>query len=591
MACNNEHITAGDGTRLAVIVWRRSDANGDGNKSPTVLINTRYWRAMGFHQDDASLQPYFMLATNLAAHGYGLVVADARGSGASFGHRDAEMSETEVEDISEVIDWIAKQDWSDGRVVTMGTSYSANTTQYSLVSDSPALKIGICRAPDFDFYLHLLAPGGIVNRWFIETWGKTTAAQDTNNVKALFDEGYWLPPKEGAANVLGVRPVDADKDGVLLASAIAEHKSNFNVGSLGDKLTFVDGGLFDNNRPLFNATYQQKIESNNTPLIVRCGWHDAGTQLGALCLFASFRNPIRVIIGPWNHEGSFLVDPFLSGDGTHAQRIPVNEAQAATIKLLDATFDPDKLPSDDPLIQEPFGVVEYFTLGENRWKTSNVWPLPNTQMQRLYLAEGHCLSTCEPIFEEGSDDYRVNPEASTGKDNRWYAQSPDKAILFPDRQEEDKKLLVYDMPPLEDDIEITGHPVVSLHIRSSAADGQFFVYLETVDPNGRVRLLTEGQLRGLHRKVSDEAPPYRMFGPYHTFKRRDAQPLVPGEVSEITFDLFPISVLLKAGQRLRLAIAGADKDTFAAIPGCEAPNISVERNRIYPSCIDLPTIQ
>ena len=82
-----------------------------------------------------------------------------------------------------------------------------------------------------------------------------------------------------------------------------------------------------------------------------------------------------------------------------------------------------------------------------------------------------------------------------------------------------------------------------------------------------------------------------MFGPYHSLKKQDAQPLIPGEVAEITFDLYPISVLIKKGQRLRLAIAGADKDVFAPIAGCEAPEITLERNSVCASCIDLPIIQ
>ena len=77
---------------------------------------------------------------------------------------------------------------------------------------------------------------------------------------------------------------------------------------------------------------------------------------------------------------------------------------------------------------------------------------------------------------------------------------------------------------------------------SNTTDGQFFVYLETVDPDGRVRMLTEGQLRGLHRKVSDDKPPYKMFGPYHSLKEKDALPLFLEKCTEIAFDLFPISV-------------------------------------------------
>ena len=53
-------------------------------------------------------------------------------------------------------------------------------------------------------------------------------------------------------------------------------------------------------------------------------------------------------------------------------------------------------------------------------------------------------------------------------------------------------------------------------------------------------MLTEGQLRALHRKVSDKTPPYKMFGPYHSLKKKDAEPLIPGDVAEIAFDLLPI---------------------------------------------------
>lgn len=66
---------------------------------------------------------------------------------------------------------------------------------------------------------------------------------------------------------------------------------------------------------------------------------------------------------------------------------------------------------------------------------------------------------------------------------------------------------------------------------------------------------------------------------------------MPGEVTEITFDCFPISVLLKKGQRIRLAIAGADQAVFEPIPGCESPEITLERNAIHSSYIDLPIIE
>ncbi len=52
-----------------------------------------------------------------------LVVADARGTGASFGSRMMELGPCEIADYGELIDWVAAQPWSNGRVGIYGTSY------------------------------------------------------------------------------------------------------------------------------------------------------------------------------------------------------------------------------------------------------------------------------------------------------------------------------------------------------------------------------------------------------------------------------------------------------------------------------------
>ena len=592
LRCYSQYVSLSDGVRLAVSVWLPEDSPETSHqtldKRPAVLTTTRYWRAMAFAEDKPEYQPFYPLAADLYASGYTLVVADARGTGASFGSRDTEVSPREVADIGELIHWIAQQAWCDGRVATTGVSYTANTTLASLVTAPVALKLGVCRAPDFDGFRHLVAPGGVINRWFIGNWGERTGAQDRNDVKALKAGGFRPPPAAEGVQWLGVRPVDADHQGELLAAAIAEHQQNFNLASSQDSLQFVGSPDFGDYRYFFEPEYKTPMERSGIPLVIHCGWHDAGTQLGALAMFATFSNPMRVILGPCNHGGDSRADPFQPGDGTKVEIIAWNKVRALTMASLDQVFKPDKQTTGTE--ESYFGQVEYYTLGENRWKTTAQWPLPKTQMQRFYCAANQQLTINPPDLEEGCDHYQVDPNAGTGANNRWFAQMGGNPILFPDRREADKKLLVYDTPPLENDTEITGHPIVSLQIRSSATDGLFFVYLETVDPDGRVRLLTEGQLRALHRKVSDKPPPYTMFGPYHSLKEKDALPLIPGKIAEITFDLFPISVLLKKGQRIRIAIAGADKDVFAPIKGCESPQITVERNAVHASYIELPII-
>ena len=74
--------------------------------------------------------------------------------------------------------------------------------------------------------------------------------------------------------------------------------------------------------------------------------------------------------------------------------------------------------------------------------------------------------------------------------------------------------------------------------------------------------------------------------PYHSFNRGDAEPLVPGEMATLTFDLLPVSYRIPAGHRLRLALAGADRDHFAQLPA-DPPTLRFHRV----THIDLSTFQ
>ena len=163
-------------------------------------------------------------------------------------------------------------------------------------------------------------------------------------------------------------------------------------------------------------------------------------------------------------------------------------------------------------------------------------------------------------------------------------------VAFEDRSGADRHLLTYTSAPLNEAIEITGQPVLTLFVRSTAADGAFFAYLEEVDEAGRVTCLVDGHIKTLHRRVSAEMPPYTQFAPYHSYRREDGQPLVPGELAEVRFGLLPISVRVPKGRRLRLALAGADADTFPRLPEEDTPTWTVERNRVYASHIELPII-
>ncbi|MBN2334361.1 CocE/NonD family hydrolase [Candidatus Bathyarchaeota archaeon] len=576
------YVPMRDGVGIAVDVWLPADLGTD-ERLPTIFTVTRYWRSYDLVDGRLDKQKSYRTARFFVSRRYAFVLADARGSGASYGTRSAEYSADEVEDIGELLGWVARQPWSNGRVAATGTSYTGNTAFFSAVHSPSALRAAAPHSADFDAFRHLMCFGGVPNTWMIDTWGASVSGMDRNDFAAVARLSTRPTPEEYMRNIRGVRPVDDDVDGSMLAAAVAEHVDNYNISEDGFDTSYLDSNDFSEGMASAASvySYREAIEKSQVPIYYRTGWQDAGTAEGAICLFKTFSNPLRVTIGPWNHGMSSRADPYQPGE--EAQQLPLEE------KLSNVLADVEHYVSDSEAGKPETGVLEYYTLGENKWKTTREWPPTGTTMKCLYLAADGRLSKRPPTGESGYDTYHVDLEASTGRYNRWHTQRG-QPVHHLDRREEDRRLLVYDGPALEEDTEVTGSPVVSLFVASTAGDGAFFAYLEDVAPDGRVRLITEGCLRALHRKVSGEAPPYPMLGPYHSFKRRDAEPMAPGEVAELRFSLYPVSVLFRRGHRIRLAIAGADRDTFEPVVGGEAPVIRVERNRLYASSIELPII-
>jgi hypothetical protein len=319
-----------------------------------------------------------------------------------------------------------------------------------------------------------------------------------------------------------------------------------------------------------------------------CGWAswmDAGTADAAIRRFLTFDSAQMTVIGAWDHGGIRNASPYRRPDAPPSPTLPGQWREM--LRFFDACLK----DIDNGVRAER--ALFYYTMGEEAWKKTQVWPPEGVKTERWYLAENRTLLPSKPTAESGADRYAVDPEASTGECNRWWEMGAlnDKTVIYGDRARADERLLTYTSPPLAEDTEITGHPVVTLYVSSTEADGAFFVYLEDVDEKGRVTYVTEGLLRALHRKISTGEAPYRLQVPYHSFKQADAMPLVPSEVAELTFGLLPTSVLVKRGHCLRIALAGHDNGTFVRIPAEGTPVLTVERNALHASCIDLPVAQ
>jgi uncharacterized protein len=584
------YVTMPDGTKIAVDIWLPADYKA-GQKLPSIIKSTRYWRAtqptflgrsmmgLGILPNDAG-----DTVNSFGKAGYAFIKVDARGSGASFGFRRMEWAPEEVADMKDIVSWVVAQPWSNGRVGGTGGSYEGNTAELLAASGHPAVKAVAPLYNDFD--IGTFAPGGVRVSGFQDAWFEGNAGLDNNDfcrVLTALGEGCF------PATLLysGVKPVDGADGTALLAQAVTEHKKNISLPKLVAATPFVDDrgetGLAAPDVSPFS--YKAKIEAAKVPMMPWVGWHDGSTTMGAVGRFNTFSNDQHLVIGALSHGGGYDADPFKKVD---ADPDPNWDMQLARlIKFFDCYLK----GAPTPAAACPMGKsISYYTMGAGTWKTTKVWPLPNTQMQRMYFSAGNSLSPNMPTSANAADRYTVDFSATTGKTNRWNTQAGGADVVYDNRKAQTPKLLTYLSPAMTQAMEITGHPVVTLNLTSTHSDGAFHVYLEDVAPDGSVRYLTEGVLRGSRRKVSADPAPYWQAGPYHSLKRADYLAMVPGEMTELSFALFPTSALIKPGHKIRISLAGADKDFYARVPEKGNPVWNISLGARTPSFIDLPVV-
>ncbi|NIJ37705.1 hypothetical protein FHR22_002389 [Sphingopyxis panaciterrae] len=551
------YVPLHDGVRLAIDILKPAGSNG--RKLPTIFVSTRYGRSSPARDANAEQRGWL-------AQGYAVVLADVRGTGASFGTWYIPYSRQEAEDVGELAKWIAAQPWSNGSVATTGTSYPGTTALIAPAFGSPAVKASVPRFSDFDMYSDLLFPGGAVAQDLIVTWGRFVREMDLNE------------------NVPGVRPVDGADGSKLLAQAVDEHRrAEWSFEHAAEDVTFRDeplkrfGGLPIDEAGTFHL--QDRIEASRVPIFGWASWLDSGTAQGLANRFSSWSNPQVSIIGAWSHGAGHDSDPFK----------PADQPLEVSRELQERLYGCFIAPYMQGTVVAPEHMLIYYTMGEDRWKTTTSWPLAETRMQKFFLSAGATL-TGKPPVASGKDSYKVDFTATSGKTSRWATQANGDDVIYPDRSAADRQLLAYTSAPLEADMEVTGHAMVTLQLASSQSDGVVFAYLEDVAPDGRVTYVTEGELRMLHRKFSKSGGAYKTSYPSQSFKRADAAPMTPGTLETLSFQLLPTSVLFRKGHRIRVAFAGADADNFKRMPVSGDGSWAVARGGKSASYIELPVI-
>jgi hypothetical protein len=372
----------------------------------------------------------------------------------------------------------------------------------------------------------------------------------------------------------GVRRVDADKDSTLLKQAIADHADNPPVYAAMNNITYRDDAYLQGVTVDDFSVYRHQvhIEKSGALLFNWGSWTDGHTAETALSRFNTFHNPQITVIGAWCHDGSQNADPYAPKG---AQPSPT----VSDMREIQARYFGTFLSDNPPTV--PAKRVLYYVMGTGEWRESAIWPPAGLITRRWHISANHALTQTAPPTT-GEDTYTVDFSTTTGTNNRWHTELV-KPVKYANRAAQTAKLLIYTSAPLTADLEIIGQPTVELLLKSTHADGAVYVYLETVSPDGTVRYLTDGQLRLIHRQTSDA--PYWVGGVYHSFKRDDAAPFPIGKFVPVRLSLSALAVRVPSGERLRIALAGHDADTFRRYPATETPTFTLAWTGTW---LDLP---
>lgn len=534
-----------DGVRLAVSVVRPTK-NGvvADERLPVLWQHSLGIAAVGTEAgplgEDARSRGYRNVQA-LVRHGYVVVQVARRGNGPSFGTRRGYNDRIEAYDAYEIIDWLAKQPWSNGAIGIYGCSNTGDASMHAVTAGNPHLKAAWAGCFSWEKYDGFLR-GGIFANW--GTGPTRTVEQDMMST-----------------------PVQGDEDKKLLRQAAEEHQLAFPLSEMWQALPYRDSWSQPTQSRFWYegsiASYLPQIERSGVAIYVQGGWRDDLRGQG-LITFANVKDPKHIVIGPWDHCGNGDFD---------------------MLAEMHRFFDHYLKGTDTGLMRQ--APIHYYTVNApeaDAWRSATVWPIPQAQPTDFFLANG-ALTRSAPKRARSTQftvRYDVDCPSVKPRPGGLLTGAPPCPLEHAGPH--------FATEPLKADVEVTGDAVADLWITASSEDANIFVYLEDVAPDGTVTPVTDARLKASLREVSK--PPYRNFDlPWHRSHGEDAKPLLPNEPAQLTFAFLPASHLFKAGHRIQISVAGADYRERDRTPVSPAPVINLLADPAHRSRVSLPIVE
>ncbi len=376
--------------------------------------------------------------------GYAFLVQDTRGKGRSEGFYQAFVNDRD--DGYDTIEWMAKQDWCNGKVGITGGSAMGITGNLAAVSNPPHLAAAFV----------IVAPTSLKAASFIGGAFKQK------------DSGDWSRDQGVAEDVI--------------AKNAASYPSSAEYAALD---------------------IQRNAEFIDIPIYNYGGWYDIFNE-GSVRNFMHLqhkgskgaRGNQKLEMGPFGHGE-------LSGDLEYPGTAGIR-GNATEIRWFDYWLK----GVDNGIMNEP-PVKAYMMASarkgavseKNRWMTFGDWP-PAPQTVDYYLHANGTLSTAAPKPAAAAKTYAFdpkNPVPSIGGANLTFERGPMDQRPIGKRQD----YLRFETPVLEHDVAIAGPVSVDLWASTDGLDTDFMVKLVDVYPDGYEAIILDSALRTRYRNGRD----------------------------------------------------------------------------------------
>jgi uncharacterized protein len=512
-----------DGKRMQADIYRPRD---ESKKYPIIFSRTPY----NFNYWDVELGAPRDMSNELNAVKRGYIYIEMNERGRFFSEGDYDILGPPLTDSDDEFDWMSAQPWGTGKVGLIGCS---STAEWQINVASRGNKALTTFIPEsFGDGVGRVAPYYEQGNWFrggamqmrFSSWLYGSGIFSVDG-RPNFPSSTPQPALVTAAKSydMAARPPAIDWDKAYLHLPVKDVLS-----AAGAPRSIYDSPTPSGEKPMAERT-------PNDPAWYKGGlWNDSmKIDIPGLWIMTWYDNSVAPNLAAYNFVRSHA-SPAIA-DEQYAVIAPVphcsyKRAQEQTIvgerDMGDARLDYDALTwgwFDHFLKGEDNGLlaktpkVQYYTMGLNKWQSSDTWPPAGAKPLTFYLAGAGransltgdgALLTAAPATD-AADRFVYDPKnpVPTPGGSSYGVGADHRAGSFDQRAIEARNdVLVYTTEPLKEGLEVTGPVDVTLYLSSDAKDTDFTVKLIDVEPNGTAWSIDDNIQRVRYREGYDKPP-------------------------------------------------------------------------------------